>query len=66
MSLIAGGGLGLLIGLAVLIGQHQSQEVAWRHIAAERRELNTWEQELIDAAEGRGCPGCRLRYDGDD
>lgn len=61
MSLVAGGGLGLLIGLGVLVGQRQTQEVAWRRIAMERRELDQWERELIAAAEGRGCSACRLR-----
>lgn len=66
MPLVAGGGLGLMIGLAVLIGQRRTQEVAWRCVAAERRELDQWERELIAAAEGRGCPACRLRYENGD
>jgi hypothetical protein len=65
-GLVLGCGLGLLIVLAVLIGQQRAQEAAWRAIAAERRELDAWERELIAAAEARGCPGCRLRDDGEE
>ena len=64
-SLAVGGGIGLLVVLAVLIGQVQAQEAAWRTIAQERRELDQWERELIAAAESRGCPVCRLRGEGD-
>ena len=62
---IIGSGVGLLITLAVIIGQRNAREIAWRHIAQERRELNAWELELIEAAEGRGCAACRLRRAGD-
>lgn len=62
--LIIGGGLGLLVGLAVLVAHARVEEAAWRRIAAARRELHEWEGALIAAAEGRGCPGCRLRQDG--
>lgn len=40
LALIIGGGLGTLIGLAVVIGQRSAQEHAWSVVAAERRELN--------------------------
>ncbi len=62
-GLILGCGLGLLIVLAVLTGQQRAQDAAWRAIASERFELDTWERELIAASEGRGCPGCLLRGD---
>lgn len=62
-GLILGCGLGLLIVLAVLVGQQRAQEAAWRVIAAERFELDSWERELIAAAEARGCAGGRLRDD---
>jgi hypothetical protein len=62
-GLILGCGLGLLIVLAVLTGQQRAQETAWRAIAAERFELDSWERELIAAAEARGCAVCRLRGD---
>ena len=58
---IIGGGVGVLIVLAVLIGQAQAQDTAWRRIAQERRELDEWERDLIAAAETRNCPVCRLR-----
>jgi hypothetical protein len=60
-SVFIGGGLGLLIGLGVLLGQLQAQETAWRAIARERRELGEREQEIVAAAAPNGCPACRLR-----
>ncbi len=60
-GLILGCGLGLLIVLAVLIGQQRAQDAAWRAIAAERYELGSWERDLIAASQARGCPACRLR-----
>jgi hypothetical protein len=60
-SMLIGGGIGLLIGLAVLVGQAQAQESAWRAIARERRELGAWRRELAAAAESDGCPRCRRR-----
>jgi hypothetical protein len=60
-SVFIGGGLGLLIGLGVLLGQLQAQETAWRAIARERRELGERKQEIDAAAVSNGCPACRLR-----
>jgi len=60
-SMFIGGGLGLLIGLAVLVGQMQAQENAWRAIARERRELGAWRRELTAVAESDRCPNCRRR-----
>lgn len=60
-SLFIGGGLGLLLGLAVLVGQVQAQENAWRAIARERRELGSWERRLTAAAASGQCPTCRRR-----
>lgn len=60
-SLFIGVGLGLLLGLAVLVGQMQAQENAWRAIARERRELDSWERSLAAAAESGECPTCRHR-----
>ena len=55
-------GLVLLLFLAVTVGyaEGRAQRDAWVRIAAERRELWEWEQELIEAAEARGCAGCRI------
>ncbi|MHA6628328.1 hypothetical protein ACU61A_23055 [Pseudonocardia sichuanensis] len=58
-SMFIGGGVGLLIGIAVLVGQMQAQENAWRAIARERRELGAWRRELTAAAESDRCPKCR-------
>jgi hypothetical protein len=60
-SMFIGGGIGLLIGLGVLIGQLHAQETAWRAIARERRELGERKQEMVAAAQSSGCPACRLR-----
>jgi predicted Zn-dependent protease len=57
-SMFIGGGFGLLIGLAVLVGQMQAQENAWRAIARERRELGARRRELAAAAESDACPHC--------
>ncbi|MBC8091972.1 MAG: hypothetical protein H7Y15_08555 [Pseudonocardia sp.] len=65
-TIVIAGGVGLLAVLTVLIGQARAQEAAWRGIARERRELGDWERELIAAAEGRGCPACRLRAEEDE
>jgi len=56
------GGLVLLLVLAVTVGyiEGRAQRDAWSRVAAERRELWAWEQELIEAAEARGCAGCRI------
>jgi hypothetical protein len=59
-SMFIGGGFGLLIGLAVLVGQMQAQESAWRAIARERRELGERRRELAKAESDR-CPDCRRR-----
>jgi hypothetical protein len=61
LSVFVGAGLGLLIVLAVLIGQAQAQGNAWRAIARERRELHAWERELHSAAADAECPTCRRR-----
>lgn len=57
-------GVGLLIGLAVAVGVAErdggAQRESWRRIAAKRRELGIWEQQLIRAAEFRGCAGCEI------
>jgi hypothetical protein len=60
-SVFIGGGVGLLIGLAVLVGQVQAQENAWRAIARERREIGARRRELAAAAESGGCPNCGRR-----
>jgi len=62
---IIGGGVGVLVILAVLVGQAQAQDTAWRRIARERRELGEWERALIAAAESRGCPACKLWSEGE-
>jgi hypothetical protein len=64
LTVFIGGGLGLLIGLAVLIGQTQAQEGAWRAIARGRRELGAWERELAAVAQDGECPTCRRRRRG--
>ena len=63
-SVLIGGGLGLLIALAVLIGQARAQDSAWRAIARQRRELDAWERELTAAAVDGECPECRQRRGG--
>lgn len=65
LTLVIGGGLGLLIGLAVLIGQEQAQEHAWRRIAQERRELGTLKRALIEAAGSPECADCWKRLEKD-
>ena len=48
--LVIGGGIGLLIGLAVLIGEEQAPEEAWIRIARERRRLAEIKREMVDIA----------------
>ena len=48
--LVIGGGIGLLIGLAVLIGGEQAHEEAWIRIARERRRLAEIKREMVDIA----------------
>lgn len=56
-------GLALLVALAVSAGvliageRHHRERV---RLDARRWELWRWEQELINAAEFRGCPSCEL------
>ena len=60
-SVIIGGGVGLVVVTALLIGQAQAQNEAWRAIARERRNLAQRRRELISAAASSDCPRCRLR-----
>jgi hypothetical protein len=62
IAFVAVGGIVALVLLAVLIGNTdaRAQREAWNRIARRRRELGEWERELIRAAEGEGCPACRL------
>jgi hypothetical protein len=55
-------GAALLVALAITIGvsDGRAQRAAWKRIASARRELWEWEEELIHAAEGRGCAGCQV------
>jgi hypothetical protein len=62
LSVIIGGGIGILMTLAVLIGQAAAQDRAWRAIARERRTLEQRKQELISAAASGHCPCCRLHH----
>jgi hypothetical protein len=61
-GLIALGGVGTLVLLAVVIGivNGAAQREAWKRIARRRRELGEWERQLIRAAESAGCPACHL------
>jgi uncharacterized protein (DUF3084 family) len=43
-------GLGILIGLAAMIGNQQAQEHAWRRIATERRLISEKSRELQETA----------------
>lgn len=63
LSVIIGGGLGILMTLAVLVGQAAAQDRAWRAIAQERERLAQRKRELIAAAASGGCPCCRLHHD---
>jgi hypothetical protein len=59
-AVIIGGGIGILMTLAVLVGQAAAQDRAWRAIAKERRTLEQRKRELIAAAASGDCPRCRL------
>jgi len=60
LAWIIGGGLGLLIGLAVVIGQRSAQEHAWSAVAAERRELHEMRVALGTLADDLAAEGRRL------
>ena len=52
-GLIAGAGLGLLVGLATLVGSaldRRARETAWRRIAEARRANHETEQRLMEWA----------------
>jgi hypothetical protein len=56
-------GLVLLVGVAVVIGMVLAGERDHRErlrLDALRWRLWNWEQEIISAAECRGCPSCEL------